>query len=219
VEYDGGVVDGIVDELLYDAVIENGLHAVVNVGAGLDTRPFRLPLPGDLRWIELDRDAVLLYKGLRLAHLEPSCRVERVAADVRESAARRAAIFRVCRGGVTRGLLLTENALGRLSHEDLIELGKRLPRGLKWWILAELPGPVEGNVDLLSEICSSRWEIADRLPLERKARRLIPRRLPTTPSLGWHPGFVCLLRRRFQPKEEVPLADRVGAQDLSFIRA
>src|SRR5689334_10551448 len=42
-----------VDELLLEAVASLGLSTVVSLGAGLDTRPWRLDLPSELRWIEV----------------------------------------------------------------------------------------------------------------------------------------------------------------------
>src|SRR4051812_5156629 len=36
------------------ALIRNGVDTVVNFAAGLDTRPYRLALPEELRWVEVD---------------------------------------------------------------------------------------------------------------------------------------------------------------------
>jgi methyltransferase (TIGR00027 family) len=43
-----------VDELLLDALATVPIRTVLSVGCGLDTRPWRLELPSDLRWIEVD---------------------------------------------------------------------------------------------------------------------------------------------------------------------
>ncbi len=43
-----------VDELLIEAVAANQTGTVLSVGCGLDTRPWRLDLPANLRWIEID---------------------------------------------------------------------------------------------------------------------------------------------------------------------
>src|SRR5689334_12441057 len=42
-----------IDQLVLSAV-SKGIDAVVNLGAGLDTRPYRLSLPNNLNWIEVD---------------------------------------------------------------------------------------------------------------------------------------------------------------------
>ena len=52
----------VIDELILREV-ELGCDVVLNLGAGLDTRPQRLPLPESLRWIEVD----LLARSLKLA--------------------------------------------------------------------------------------------------------------------------------------------------------
>lgn len=182
----------VVDEVVCDTVMRQRLHTVVHVGAGLDTRPFRLQLPSDLRWIELDRNTVLLYKGLRLAHLTPGCRVERVAADVSAPTALGAALRRAC-VGVARGLLITENALGQFSGEALIEMGRRPPRGLKWWILSARYDPADEHAELLREIRGARWEVADYRPLDREARRRPPTRLTGPPAATSDPSAIWLL--------------------------
>jgi methyltransferase (TIGR00027 family) len=43
----------IIDELIAHAA-ENEVDTVLNLGAGLDARPYRLNLPKDLLWIEVD---------------------------------------------------------------------------------------------------------------------------------------------------------------------
>jgi hypothetical protein len=52
-----------VDELLMDALATYPIATVLSVGCGLDTRPWRLDLPPDLRWVEVDFADVLDYKG------------------------------------------------------------------------------------------------------------------------------------------------------------
>src|SRR5579859_5459056 len=39
-----------------------GADMVVNLAAGLDARPYRMPLPANLRWIEVDLPELLDYK-------------------------------------------------------------------------------------------------------------------------------------------------------------
>src|SRR4051812_32770729 len=43
----------VIDQLLQKLAGE-GVDTVLNLGAGLDTRPYRLALPPALRWIEVD---------------------------------------------------------------------------------------------------------------------------------------------------------------------
>jgi methyltransferase (TIGR00027 family) len=68
------------DDLIVSAVAQ--ARQVVLLGAGLDTRVFRLDLPTDLDWYEMDRHEVLAAKASVLAGCVPRCRRHIVAADV-----------------------------------------------------------------------------------------------------------------------------------------
>ncbi|GAA5001458.1 SAM-dependent methyltransferase [Actinopolymorpha pittospori] len=59
-----------------------GIRQVVLLGAGLDTRPYRLDLPADVDWYELDRPEILAHKDPVLATTVPHCRRHTVAADL-----------------------------------------------------------------------------------------------------------------------------------------
>lgn len=165
----------VADDLVHRAVVDHHLHSVLHLGAGLDTRPYRLGLPNDLRWVELDLDAVFLYKIFRLAHVAPTCRVERVSVDVTDVAQRTGALRRAARG-VARGLLLTEHALDRFAPDVLKDVSAHLPGGLKWWILRTPPGAAAAQDEAIAAICGTRWKVADRRPLGDEALRLAPGR-------------------------------------------
>lgn len=77
-----------IDELLQEALAANSVRTVLSVGCGLDARPWRLDLPSDLRWIEVDFDDMLDYKHNLLANETPRCRVERLAIDLNDKAQR-----------------------------------------------------------------------------------------------------------------------------------
>lgn len=81
----------LIDDLLLEAVRRDGVDCVVNLGAGLDTRPYRLDLPPGLRWLELDFPGILAEKGRVLAdaHAEARCELQRVPVDLQSAAARR----------------------------------------------------------------------------------------------------------------------------------
>lgn len=52
------------------------------LGAGLDTRVFRLSLPADLDWYEVDRHEVLSAKDVVMAGVVASCQRHFVAGDL-----------------------------------------------------------------------------------------------------------------------------------------
>ena len=49
------------------AEIEKGADLVVNLAAGLDSRPYRMDLPATLQWVEVDFPEIVSYKEEILA--------------------------------------------------------------------------------------------------------------------------------------------------------
>src|SRR5450759_1426417 len=113
----------VMDEIILRAIDDDGVDCVLNLATGLDTRPYRLPLPRTLRWIEADLPAMLAYKAEKLAGESRACRFESVAADLTDASARKALFARAAEGSravlaVTEGLLayLTEEQVASLSE-------------------------------------------------------------------------------------------------------
>jgi len=70
------------DELVLEALASHPIKTVLSVGCGLDTRPWRLDLKPDLRWIEVDFPEILDYKERLMSKEKPRCRRERFTADL-----------------------------------------------------------------------------------------------------------------------------------------
>ena len=62
---------------------------MLNLGAGLDTRPYRLDFIDKVTWVEVDYPAMIAYKDEQLAGETPHCKLERVKLDLADTAARR----------------------------------------------------------------------------------------------------------------------------------
>jgi methyltransferase (TIGR00027 family) len=97
-----------VDELLLEALGVSPIATVLSVGCGLDTRPWRLNLPSNLRWIEIDFADVLDYKDRRMSGETPTCRRERLTVDLNDSGRRRA-MYEAA--GSAPALMITEGLL------------------------------------------------------------------------------------------------------------
>ncbi len=98
-----------IDELLLDALAAHSIKTVLSVGCGLDTRPWRLALPPDLHWIEIDFAGILDYKDQLMSGETPRCRRERLAADVSDPEQRRSIYASTASSPtlmITEGLLL-----------------------------------------------------------------------------------------------------------------
>jgi len=56
-----GLRSRCLDDLLLEGLASERIPTVLSVGFGLDTRPWRLELPPELRWIEVDFADMLDY--------------------------------------------------------------------------------------------------------------------------------------------------------------
>jgi O-methyltransferase involved in polyketide biosynthesis len=128
-----GVRTRFLDDLVIETIARESIEVVLSVGAGLDTRPWRLELPPELRWIEADFPEMLSYKTRAMAAEEPVCHLERVAADVTDSA-QRAALFAAAAGVPT--LMITEGLLMYLAGAAVEALAADAARyGVRRWLL------------------------------------------------------------------------------------
>ncbi len=119
---------------LYSLRARQGVDTVVNLGAGLDTRPYRMELPASLAWIEVDYPAVIAVKETQLAHETPRCQLTRVKLDLADAAARRAMLADI-NGRATKMLILTEGVVPYLTPEDVGSLAddlRTLGRAVYW---------------------------------------------------------------------------------------
>jgi methyltransferase (TIGR00027 family) len=126
----------VMDELIVRAVERDGVHTVVNLAAGLDTRPYRLPIPGALRWIEADFPDLLAYKEQQLAGDKPRCQVERVAIDLTDGERRRAFFQDAVSGGGGGTMVVAEGLLVYLTPAEVGTLADDLHgAGFAWWLI------------------------------------------------------------------------------------
>jgi methyltransferase (TIGR00027 family) len=134
-----GARSRFVDELVMECCAELEIRTVLSVGCGLDTRPWRLDLPAGLRWIEVDFPAMLDYKAAVMASERPSCRLERIPADLNDAARRRAA-FASAAG--PPGLMITEGLLQYLPGGTVEALAAEpaAMSGIRYW-LADITSP------------------------------------------------------------------------------
>jgi len=115
----------IVDELILQAIRDDAVDAVLNLGAGLDTRPYRLSLPKSLLWIDVDAPGVLAYKAERLADHCPACTLQYQPADVTDVHDRQA-LLQGAAQEAQRILVLTEGLLIYLSAAEIAALAADL---------------------------------------------------------------------------------------------
>ena len=124
------------DEMILKAVEEDGFDTVLNLAAGLDTRPYRLALPATLRWIEVDLPEIIDYKRDKLKDAKCFCRLERHAVDLSDAEARRA-LFAKVGAAADKVLVVTEGLLIYLDPEEVKTLAADLhqPPAFKRWVM------------------------------------------------------------------------------------
>jgi methyltransferase (TIGR00027 family) len=141
------------DQLVNEQVAQ-GVDLVINLAAGLDTRPYRMELPAALKWVEVDLPAMIDYKELILAGEKPRCNLERVRLDLTNMTARRE-LFQRLGSSSKRVLVMTEGLLVYLSREEVTELGRDLaaqPSFYDWAIDLCSPGLLKILQDNLSAL-------------------------------------------------------------------
>ncbi len=138
-----------IDDLIGRLVRDAGIDTVLNLAAGLDTRPYRLSLPPTLRWIEIDLPEILAYKAqiLDSAAQESSpnvqysacCQVQQISLDL--NSAQRNTVFAGLNAATNNALVVTEGLLSYFSSEAVAALAADLYRQphFRWRILELLP--------------------------------------------------------------------------------
>ncbi len=106
-------------------LVAQGADTVVNLAAGLDARPYRLPLPPTLRWIEVDLPDLLRDKQEAFGDRTPACQVARVPLDLADAAERRA-LFARLGAESRRALVMSEGLLVYLPPALVGELADDL---------------------------------------------------------------------------------------------
>jgi methyltransferase (TIGR00027 family) len=125
----------IIDDFIAGAIAD-GADVVLSLGAGLDTRPYRMDLPQSLLWVEADYPRIIEYKESLLADERPRCHLERVKVDLADAQARRKLLAAV-NARARRLLVLTEGVVPYLSVAEAAALADDL-RSLDraaWWVV------------------------------------------------------------------------------------
>lgn len=187
------------DEMIAER-IRNGADTVLNLAAGLDSRPYRMELPESLRWIEVDLPAIVDYKTEVLADATPKCRLERVAVDLSDREARRELFARVAAES-ERTLVVTEGLLIYLDADAVATLAADLHAepAFAWW-LVDLGSPK------LLEMLAKTW--GKTLEAGNAPFKFGPAEGPAFfEPYGWRPAEVrSTLEEAARLKREPPLA-------------
>ncbi|WP_166207598.1 class I SAM-dependent methyltransferase [Cognatiluteimonas telluris] len=140
----------VMDEIVMRCV-QQGARTVLNLAAGLDARPYRLPLPRALRWLHVDLPDMVEYFSERMRDETPHCELEFIAADMRDADARRDVFTRASAHGPV--LVITEGLLVYLEPAQVADLAAALHdiANARWWLM-DLGSP------MLLKLLEKRWQ-------------------------------------------------------------
>jgi methyltransferase (TIGR00027 family) len=188
------LIDDVVRDLLAD-----GTDTILNLAAGFDTRPYRLALPESLRWVEADLPELIAEKEQLLANEEPRCRLERVAVDLSDAAARGAFLERYTEGA-RRAAVITEGLVIYLAPNAVAELGRALLHcaRVQSWVL-DFNSP-----RIQAEISSTMRDTLANAPFKFAP----PNGLAFFEALGWKTRTARSLFREGARLKRVPLLMR-----------
>ncbi len=184
------------DQLITEQVGQ-GVDRVVNLAAGLDTRPYRMRLPASLTWIEVDLPEIVAYKDEALRDERPACTLERVRLDLSDVSARREVFARLGQNG-RKVLIITEGLLIYLTPVEVGSLAEDLavPPGLQRWVL-EVVSP--GLLRMLQR------QIGVPLSQAGTPLKFGPEEGPAFFTRhGWHPIEVCSMLKTAARLKRVP---------------
>jgi methyltransferase (TIGR00027 family) len=163
-----------IDRLVLSAIAK-GVDTVINIGAGLDTRPYRMSLVSSLSWIEVDFESTIEYKNEKLLHDRPVCKLRRVGCDLSHDAERRALLTKL--GAETRNaLIITEGVIGYLTNEEAQKLSEdfyAVP-SFQYWIMDYSQGRLRKNrmmKKLRKKLAHAPVRFSEKDPLEFFARQ------------------------------------------------
>jgi methyltransferase (TIGR00027 family) len=126
----------VLDELILRTIERDGVDTVLNLAAGLDTRPYRLSLPSTLRWVEADFPDVIAYKQEQLRGERPACVLEHVGIDLTDVGQRRALFGRIS-ASARQVLVVSEGLLIYLTPPQVAALASDLaaPAPFRSWLI------------------------------------------------------------------------------------
>ncbi len=185
-------------------LVKHGADMIVNLAAGLDTRPYRLALPPSLRWVEVDLPDILDYKEEILGDAKPACKLERVRLDLSNEDGRRG-LFADLGRRAKQIAVISEGLVIYLMPDAVAALARDLakPPAVQHWAL-DLASP--GLVEMLKQSAGGVMNEAGAPFLFAPAEGP-----PFFSAHGWQPIEVRSLLKTAAKLGRLPLALRMFA--------
>jgi methyltransferase (TIGR00027 family) len=108
------------DECVKQHVAE-GYDTIINLAVGLDARAYRMQLPKNLKWIDVDLPGMINYKNEVLKNEKPNCEYRSIPLDLADSKAR-LQLFQQLNNECKKALVITEGLMIYLTYKQAAEL-------------------------------------------------------------------------------------------------
>jgi methyltransferase (TIGR00027 family) len=113
------------DNAIRSLAAREPIGMVINLAAGLDSRPYRLELPSSMRWVEVDLPEISETKRSILCEEKAWCRLDVITQDLADRAGRRALFADMNRLG-QRIAVISEGLLCYLDEDNVTALAADL---------------------------------------------------------------------------------------------
>ncbi|PAX57981.1 class I SAM-dependent methyltransferase [Brunnivagina elsteri] len=125
----------LIDEQIEKLVQSQKIDTVLNLAAGLDTRPYRLDLPNSLHWIEVDFPDIIVEKEQKLQNIIPVCSLERIKLDITDTHLRKN-LFSDISKNAKQVLVISEGFLSYLPEIEVAAIASDIKSQSKfiWWL-------------------------------------------------------------------------------------
>jgi methyltransferase (TIGR00027 family) len=111
------VIRTVIIDRFINKLLNEGIDTVLNLGAGLDTRPYRMNLSPQLKWIEVDFPNIIQLKEERLRFETPRCQLQRFSMDLSVEQLRTEFLAKI-NSESKNVLVLTEGVVPYLTNEE-----------------------------------------------------------------------------------------------------
>ena len=178
------------DELILKTVSSGNFKYVINLASGLDSRPYRLPLPEDIHWIEVDFPEILDSKIELMQQFKPTCALQHWKYDLSNADMRKEMYAKIndLKGNV---FIISEGLICYLEEADVKQLSEDIfaSSNIKSWLF-DLFSPLGlkmlnhswrsffnengahlrfGNYPAFFE--NSGWKVVEKISVLEQARR------------------------------------------------
>jgi methyltransferase (TIGR00027 family) len=141
----------VIDNLIEDLVRTKQVDTIINLGSGYDARAWRLNLPSELIWLDVDHQDIGLYKQEFCKKLKAKCNWSFYSVDYQEEKQFQSLQKLLTQYNNKKTLLITEGLLYYLTGEQLNLFYQIIDNSqLHFWITDYINGILKSALNILA---------------------------------------------------------------------